>query len=147
MLNRKPLFQRFCQVGVTFLSLMFCAMSASSGKNPDDDHIFQGARDNFLASLSAEERVHFPTCTSADNLINNIKAPDAFKNNHRRWTRILNRFKNFADQLQPYFEVMNIVLQSHPEWTAIAFGAFRLVIQVRFFYQIQQFFAQQVLIS
>jgi hypothetical protein len=122
-------------------------MSVSSGKNPDDDHIFREARDNFLASLSAEERVHFPTCTSANNLINNIKAPDAFKKNHNRWMKTLKRFKDFGDQLQPYFEVMNIALQSHPEWTAIAFGAFRLVIQVRFFYHIQLKFGKQVLIS
>jgi hypothetical protein len=42
----------------------------------------------------------------------------------------LTRIKTFSSRLQPYFDILNIVVQSHPEWAAIAWGAIRLVLQV-----------------
>ena len=40
------------------------------------------------------------------------------------------KIKALSDKLEPYFEVIQIVIQSNPEWTAIAWGAFRLILQV-----------------
>lgn len=106
-------------------------MMASPDEIPTEDGLFQEARHQFLDSISTEERAHFPSCTSASDLIKHFSAPDAFKKNHKRWTKTLTRFRNFGEKLEPYFEVMKIVLQSHPQWTAIAFGAFRLVLVVK----------------
>lgn len=117
-------------------------MADSSG----NDRIFREAHDEFLATLTAEERARFPKHISASNLINDIQVPSAFQNNHANWTKILKRFEEFGRKLQPYFEIMNIVLQSHPEWTAIAFGAFRLVLQVYSFSLILQVVCKQELI-
>lgn len=50
--------------------------------------------------------------------------------NQRRGDRYLKRIKALGDSLQPYFDVIGITIQSHPAWAAIAWGAFRLVLQV-----------------
>jgi hypothetical protein len=43
----------------------------------------------------------------------------------------MTRVKTFNDALSPYFEVVSIAIQSHPEIAAIAWGTLRLVLQVR----------------
>ena len=43
---------------------------------------------------------------------------------------MIGHIHKFGASLQPYFKILNIVVQSHPEWSAIAWGAVRLVLQV-----------------
>lgn len=42
----------------------------------------------------------------------------------------MQRISNLAKCLQPYFEVIGLVVSSHPEFSAIVWGALRLVFQV-----------------
>ena len=44
--------------------------------------------------------------------------------------RIVASVKSFSDALEPYFESLGILVQSHPEYAALVWGAFRLVFQV-----------------
>jgi hypothetical protein len=98
--------------------------TAMAGLN---DRVFNDAREQFLATLSDQERNQFSKCTSAAALLQDIERFGArFKQKG-----ILSRIKSFTDHLQPYFEILGIVVQSNPEWAAIAWGAFRLVLQVR----------------
>ena len=96
----------------------------------EDSRIFCEARDKFLDSLPMQERSRFSKCASIEQLLAEIKEPEAFRKKHKEWTKTMGRVKEFCDCLQPYFEIANITLQSHPEWTAIAWGAFRLILQV-----------------
>ena len=63
-------------------------------------------------------------------LLKHIEGFAVFKSNHPKISQTLEHIKTFSDRLEPYFEVGTIVLQTHPEWTAIAWGAFRLILKV-----------------
>lgn len=94
------------------------------------DITFQAARDLFLDTISQDERVQFSSCASVEMLIKDVGAFSLFKRDHRRAFRFLERIKKFGDKLQPYFEVCGILVQANSKWTAIAWGAFRLILKV-----------------
>jgi len=45
-------------------------------------------------------------------------------------SRVVKRVKAFSDNLKHYFDVIGILIQSHPEYAALVWGAVRLVLQV-----------------
>lgn len=100
---------------------------AESRKTAD---VFEEARDRFLSSLDPADHRLFSPCASADDFLAAIpKLEDMARTaSHRR--------KNFkyiellAKQIQPYFDVVGVFVQSHPEFAALFWGAFRLVLQV-----------------
>jgi hypothetical protein len=93
--------------------------------------IFQRAHREFLSSLSENEQSQFSRCASAKELLLEAgKLGEAIKD-ERRWAPILQRIKLCSDRLQPYFKICEVVLQTHPEWTALAWGSFLLVLKVR----------------
>src|SRR5436305_7970561 len=91
---------------------------------PGND-IFKEAYEQFLASLSPNERPLFKQCLSANDLVAEVKTLEAIEKNHIHGQWFLARVKAFSDRLQPYFEVINIVIQSHPECAALVWGALR----------------------
>jgi hypothetical protein len=97
----------------------------------DEVKVFCEARDKFLDSLSENERSRFSKCSSGEDLLAEVKAVGAFKTGHRKWERSFQCIAKFTKQLQPYFQILEIMIQSNPEWTAIAWGAFRFVLLVR----------------
>jgi hypothetical protein len=97
----------------------------------DEVKVFCKARDEFLDSLPESERSRFSKCTSGEDLLAEVKAVAAFKTGHRKWERSFQCITTFSKQLQPYFRIVEIMIQSNPEWTAIAWGAFRFVLLVR----------------
>jgi hypothetical protein len=98
--------------------------------NADLDETFGKAKRSFLATLTPQERTQFASCKSADELLSDFE-PIAQKPHFKRTLPFMRRIKNFSDCLEPYFKVVEIVCQSNPEWTCVAWGAFRLVLQVR----------------
>lgn len=105
---------------------------APTFQGPADDAaaIFRRARDQFLKSLSSEEQSRFIRVRTSKELIDSISK---FQHNARdssRFSKLVAVIKNCSEKLEPYFSIIGIVVQSHPEWTAIAWGAFRLVLQV-----------------
>ena len=100
----------------------------------DCGDIFNQAREAFLAGLPAKERAQFAqlgcSVTAHDVLatIRNIKTQFS---SHQHVGPIINKITSFTTRIQPYFEVLGIIVSSHPESAAIAWGAFRLVLQVR----------------
>src|SRR5690349_20503597 len=113
-------------------------MTSKSAKLPlyeattDVKDIFSEARDLFLGDLSDKERSLYSNCQSAEVLLSDLRSFAVFKHNHARWSQVFDRLKTFTDRLEPYFEIIGIFIQSNPEWTAIAWGAIRLILQVGF---------------
>ncbi|KAI0482518.1 hypothetical protein GGR56DRAFT_191478 [Xylariaceae sp. FL0804] len=60
-----------------------------------------------------------------------LRSFNQFRKDHNRWSKCLGRVEEFAKSLAPYFEVLNTFVSSHPEWTAVAWGAIRLILQVQ----------------
>jgi hypothetical protein len=46
-------------------------------------------------------------------------------------TPLLSKIKGFSDNLGPYFKVLEVFCGTHPQWANNAFGALRLILQVR----------------
>jgi hypothetical protein len=106
--------------------------SDASAEPPDDpDALFLKARDTFLASVSASERPLYERCSSSGELLKQLGSFAHFKNDDEsRWSKCFDRIKRFTEHLEPYFEVIGLFVSSHPEWTAIAWGALRLILQI-----------------
>ena len=98
----------------------------------DPVHVFDEARDTFIASLSKRERILFAPCSSADDLLDGIKKLHVIqKQSHNRKISVcLKRIRGFSDALKPYFEVLTILVSSNPQYAALIWGALRLTLQV-----------------
>jgi hypothetical protein len=94
------------------------------------DALFLKAKETFLDSLSDRERSQFSACASAEDLLASLEA-NQFVKDHRRWTSFLGKIRDFSDHIKPYFDVCNIFVSSNPEFAALAWGGFRLILQVR----------------
>ena len=101
----------------------------ATASNAEVDKLFNDAKSNFLATLTPQERDQFSACSSANELLSDIKALGHIRNS-RRALPFFRRIKAFSDHLSPYFKTIEMVCQSNPEWACIAWGAFRLVLQV-----------------
>jgi hypothetical protein len=90
--------------------------------------LFSEVKDSFLQSISDEERAQFSSCESPEELVKSIATfLTGFK---KSWfTRMTMQIESFSKQLQPYFDILGIVVQSRPEWAAIAWGSLRLVLK------------------
>jgi len=51
----------------------------------------------------------------------------------RRLLEGCKKIDQFAKAMEPFFKITDLLVSSHPEWSAIAWGAIRLVFQVRMF--------------
>jgi hypothetical protein len=71
----------------------------------------------------------FTGCRSADELIGYVGDLEILKKS-RKSHALLRRIAAFSNNLGHYFDVIGILVQSHPEYAALAWGAFRLVLQV-----------------
>lgn len=92
--------------------------------------VFEQARDQFLESLPASEQASFTKCASAEVLVADV-GKLGLERKDRLWgKRLIGCIAAFGDTLEPYFKVIGIFVQSHPEFAAIVWGAFSLVIKV-----------------
>jgi hypothetical protein len=58
---------------------------------------------------------------------------DAFKSKGRGLRRAIYAVDALNDSLSPYFDIVAIFVQSHPEFAGIAWGSIRLIFKVRLF--------------
>jgi hypothetical protein len=93
--------------------------------------LFLQARDEFLSSLQPSHQSLFKECTSSQELVKEVESFMGFADKHPRLRRhVLVKVKKLSDSLQPYFDVLGIIVQSHPEYAAIFYGGIRLLFQV-----------------
>ncbi|KAH6679199.1 hypothetical protein B0J14DRAFT_649592 [Halenospora varia] len=91
---------------------------------------FKDAQRKFLESISESEKAQFESCSSAEELLKMVEGFGDFIKRHSHWSKTLGRIKRFSDGLQPYFNIIGTVLSSHPEFAAIAWGSFLLVLKL-----------------
>lgn len=95
--------------------------------------IFQEAREEFLRSLSPNEKSRFAFCSSGKELLRDIKSIDCLRqegHNKPKARQPLTRLQPLNEKLEPYFQVIGILVSSHPEYAAVGWGALCLVLQV-----------------
>jgi hypothetical protein len=98
---------------------------------------FDQAHEEFLNQLSDEEKKQFAPVKDSQTFLKELHNLGQFAKNNRKWTKLFRSIQKCGDHLAPYFDVVGIVVQSHPEWSAIAWGSFRLVLMVREDYHIR----------
>jgi hypothetical protein len=67
---------------------------------------------------------------SGEELLQYVQKLPALSSNPSLLRRVVGKVKDLSDVLSPYFESVGMIIQSNPEFAAIAWGAFRLVLQV-----------------
>lgn len=97
--------------------------------NTDND-IFNKALDAFVESLAPDERALFSSCSSAEQLLADVRRLDPISKDRARGRGFLKRITVFGEKLAPYFEVIGIIISSNPQYSAVVWGAIRLVLQV-----------------
>ena len=101
----------------------------------DEGAVFKHARDHFLQRLSSKDREVFAQISTSTELLDDFKKLQATFKDGQRWTKIFSAMEACNDRLQPYFKIVEIIISSHPEWAAVAWGAFRLILQVLHHFQ------------
>lgn len=103
----------------------------SNEQSQDEDvAVFGKAKEKFLSELSPDERPRFVEYYSAGAILDELKNLQNSTKDRPIWTRAMSSINKFTELLHPYFDVLAILVQSHPEWAAVAWGALRLILQV-----------------
>ncbi|KAK3991108.1 hypothetical protein QBC44DRAFT_57923 [Cladorrhinum sp. PSN332] len=104
-------------------------MGDNSTQDAVDAHsIFKGACDEFRAALHEDDRGLFIGFRTCDDMIQSIK--DRCANSSITKGRLLQCCKYIqraSNNVQPYFDIINVFCQANPEYTSLAWGAIRVV--------------------
>jgi hypothetical protein len=92
--------------------------------------VFEEVREVFVQSIDPKRRHLFSNCASAEQLLSDARSWDLVKKNRIRGAVFICDIGKFANSVKPYFDVIGMIAQSHPEFAAIAWGAIRFVLQV-----------------
>jgi hypothetical protein len=89
------------------------------------------ARNEFLNTLSVEDRLTFSACSSPGDLIGFVEKLQAQskRGQKRIFNRCLNAVKKLNHRLLPYFDALNVVAGAD-KTAALAYGGFRVVLQL-----------------
>jgi hypothetical protein len=93
--------------------------------NPAFDRAFKA----FYESLPENDQMLFSPCPSATDLLDGLKKLSSIAK-HKQKSSFLLRISKFAEALQPYLNVVDIMVQSHPQYACLVWGALRLIFQV-----------------
>ncbi len=99
---------------------------------PED--IFRTAAADFRSALSEEQRENFQLHATPAEMIRSLQE-HVTKNSAGKRSRLLSAcalIEAGCQKIEPYFNVISILVQSHPEWACLAWGAIRLVFCVSF---------------
>lgn len=96
----------------------------------ETSEVFRNAQNRFLDSLGPEIRSLYAPCATRDELRQTFRDLERTAQDTSCRVRSLRGLYSFAISTEKYFDVVNILVSSHPEFTALFWGAFRLVLQV-----------------
>lgn len=86
--------------------------------------------DEFEGSLGDQEHRTLKQCKTAEQFHDYITKMEVAGSEPRHLKRWLRSISNLSSRLEPYFKVVEILLQSNPRFAAFGWGAFRLVLQL-----------------
>lgn len=95
--------------------------------------IFQDAFSLFVDSLSEDEWKDLQIYQSAEAMTLAIKNQVNKESNHyrkRKLGKCMEAIREFGQNLKPYFAVVDIFVQTNPQYAGLVWGALRLLFQV-----------------
>jgi hypothetical protein len=106
----------------------------SAYTEPDDppETAFTKAYNSFYGSLSVEEKILFAPCASSEDLIQALKKVDGLGKRRQatRFSRVTKAIEKVKKSLDPFLSVVNIMVQSNPEYASLVWGGFRFILEV-----------------
>ena len=83
-----------------------------------------------MKSLGDDERAIVAKCASANTLLKTVREKLEGDYVEDRWMRICKRIKTVSENLKPFFDVVNIFVQTNSEYSALVWGTLRLIFLV-----------------
>jgi hypothetical protein len=96
----------------------------------DRNVAFDNAYKSFYESLDEKNQMSFAPCASAEDLTDGLEKLSSLARLYQKKSFLL-RISAFAESLQPYLNIVDIMIQSNPQYTALVWGALRFIFQVR----------------
>jgi hypothetical protein len=93
--------------------------------------IFIEVTTRFRVSLAPNEQKVFRTFESPKLMVEEMRKDVKRYQNSRKLSLLCKKIEKFSTAWAPFFEIIGILIQSNPEFAAIAWGAVRLVFLVR----------------
>lgn len=91
---------------------------------------FDNAYKSFYKSLPEKDQVLFAPCASAEDLTKGLEKLSCLAKLRQKRSGFLSRIAEFAKALQPYLNIVDILVSSNPQYTALVWGSLRLILQV-----------------
>jgi hypothetical protein len=104
------------------------ATSAAPATSSNPTSSFIKAYAAFYDSLSENDQALFAPCATVDDLLTGLKRLSSLTK-RKRQPVFMDRIYNFAMSLEPYFKVVDLMIQSNPKYIALVWGALRLIFQ------------------
>ncbi|ORY15989.1 hypothetical protein BCR34DRAFT_144457 [Clohesyomyces aquaticus] len=106
---------------------MSSATTAPSVWPDEANDVFGNVIKDFRGSLGSEEKRLFQEFNRSKDMLDDLFARCKDVRNGRKLSSFCKKIERFAAAWEPFFEVTNLFVQSHPEFAGIAWGAIRLV--------------------
>jgi hypothetical protein len=97
----------------------------------DPASIFQYAIESFQNTLSEDDRKLLKPAEDVSGLISDLVDHCKKLKDPSKLLLVCKSIDRCARRLQPFFEIVGIVIKSNPDWAAGAWGAIKLVFLVR----------------
>lgn len=91
---------------------------------------FEKAKYEFLSSLPRSHHHLLGEVTTAESFLDGIYKLKDFSKRKTKGKRLQVELGKIVACLEPYFDVVNTLVSSHPEFAALAWGALKLMFQV-----------------
>ena len=93
--------------------------------------LFTSALEDFRSSLPEEDRNTLREFKDPESMIRAIEEQVGRAPQGRRMLSCCKMIERFAKKWEPFFQIINIFVSTHPEYAGLAWGAIRLVFQVQ----------------
>ncbi|KAN0098880.1 hypothetical protein V8E51_014543 [Hyaloscypha variabilis] len=90
---------------------------------------FEKAYKSFYDSLPEMDQMSFAPCASGEDLLAGMGKLSSLAKHHEK-KLFVSRISDFTATLQPYLNIVDIMVSSSPQYTALVWGALRFVFQI-----------------
>ena len=111
-------------------------MEGSATQFEDDNavtaaSIFASSFAAFRDTLSDQQRKDLDQEETVEETFSRLQQRCSKHKDGNRILRCSEKLQTFAKSFKPYFQIIDVFVQVKPEWLAIFWGSFRLIMQVR----------------
>lgn len=96
----------------------------------DTEVVFKETSEAFQRRLSDNERAKFEKFSNPHIMLTSLIAEFQRHRSRQRLENCSKKVRDFSEKLQPYFAIVDIFVQTNPEYAGIVWGAIRLILRL-----------------